>query len=53
MTALIDSAMPSLWERLAAKSLTITRFDLGHVDFGSDKWRRSLEESWAASPRGG
>jgi NADPH:quinone reductase len=27
-----------------AKSLTFTRFHLGHADFGSEKWRRSLEE---------
>jgi NADPH2:quinone reductase len=36
--------LPNLWERLVAKSLTFTRFHLGHVDFGSDKWRRSLDE---------
>jgi NADPH:quinone reductase len=36
--------LPNLWERLVAKSLTFTRFPLGHVDFGSDKWRRSLDE---------
>ena len=36
--------LPNLWERLVAKSLTFTRFHLGHVDFGSDKWRRSLGE---------
>ena len=36
--------LPNLWERLVAKSLTFTRFHLGHVDFGSGKWRRSLDE---------
>jgi NADPH2:quinone reductase len=36
--------LPNLWERLVSKSLTFTRFHLGHVDFGSDKWRRSLDE---------
>jgi NADPH:quinone reductase len=36
--------LPNLWERLVARSLTFTRFHLGHVDFGSDKWRRSLDE---------
>ena len=36
--------LPTLWERLVARSLTFTRFHLGHVDFGSDKWRRSLDE---------
>ena len=36
--------LPNLWERLVAKSLTFTRFHLGHVDFGSDKWHRSLDE---------
>jgi NADPH:quinone reductase len=36
--------LPNLWERLVAKSLTFTRFHLGHVDFGSDKWRQSLNE---------
>jgi len=36
--------LPNLWERLVARSLTFTRFHLGHVDFGSDKWRQSLDE---------
>ena len=36
--------LPNLWERLVAKSLTFTRFHLGHVNFGSDKWRQSLNE---------
>ena len=27
--------LPNLWERLVAKSLTFTRFHLGHADFGS------------------
>ena len=44
--------LPSLWERLVAKSLTFTRFHLGHVDFGSDKWRRSLDEVVASIAEG-
>ncbi len=36
--------LPNLWERLVSKSLTFTRFHLGHADFGSDIWRRGLEE---------
>jgi NADPH2:quinone reductase len=35
---------PNLWERLVSKSLTFTRFHLGHVDFASDTWRRSVDE---------
>jgi NADPH:quinone reductase len=35
---------PNLWERLVSKSLTFTRFHLGHVDFASDIWRRSVDE---------
>jgi NADPH:quinone reductase len=35
---------PNLWERLVSKSLTFTRFHLGHADFASDIWRRSVEE---------
>ena len=27
--------LPNLWERLVAKSLTFTRFHLGHADFSS------------------
>src|ERR1700677_2881754 len=34
---------PSLWERLVAKSLTFTRFHLGHADFSSDAWRQSID----------
>jgi len=34
----------NLWERLVTKSLTFTRFHLGHADFASDKWRQGLEE---------
>jgi NADPH2:quinone reductase len=29
---------------LVSKSLTFTRFHLGHVDFASDIWRRSVDE---------
>ena len=35
---------PNLWERLVAKSLTFTRFHLGHADFSSRPWRRSIDE---------
>jgi NADPH:quinone reductase len=35
---------PNLWERLVSKSLTFTRFHLGHVDFASDAWRKSVDE---------
>jgi NADPH:quinone reductase len=34
---------PNLWERLVAKSLTFTRFHLGHADFSSPVWRQSIE----------
>jgi NADPH2:quinone reductase len=33
---------PNLWERLVAKSLTFTRFHLGHADFASPVWRQSI-----------
>jgi NADPH2:quinone reductase len=35
---------PNLWERLVTKSLTFTRFHLGHADFASQMWRRGVEE---------
>lgn len=35
---------PNLWERLVAKSLTFTRFHLGHADFQSEVWRRSVDD---------
>jgi NADPH:quinone reductase len=34
---------PNLWERLMAKSLTFTRFHLGHADFSSRPWRQSID----------
>jgi NADPH:quinone reductase len=34
---------PNLWERLVAKSLTFTRFHLGHADFSSAAWRQSID----------
>ncbi len=34
---------PNLWERLVAKSLTFTRFHLGHADFSSATWRQSID----------
>jgi NADPH2:quinone reductase len=33
----------NLWERLVAKSLTFTRFHLGHADFSSTVWRQSID----------
>jgi len=33
----------NLWERLVPKSLTFTRFHLGHVDVGSQSWRTRLD----------
>lgn len=34
----------NLWERLVAKSLTFSRFHLGHVDFHGGARRRGVEE---------
>ena len=34
----------NLWERLVPKSLTFTRFHLGHVDVGSEAWRTGLDQ---------
>jgi NADPH:quinone reductase len=36
--------LPNLWERLVAKSLTFTRFHLGHADFSSAKWRQGVDD---------
>ena len=36
--------LPNLWERLVTKSLTFTRFHLGHADFSSAKWRQGIDE---------
>lgn len=36
--------LPNLWEQLVRRSLTFTRFHLGHSDFGSDPWRRGVDE---------
>jgi NADPH:quinone reductase len=35
---------PNLWERIVPKSLTFTRFHLGHADFSSELWRRGIDE---------
>ncbi|MGB7975038.1 MAG: zinc-binding dehydrogenase [Roseiarcus sp.] len=35
--------LPNLWERLVARSLTFTRFHLGHADFSSRPWRQSID----------
>lgn len=34
--------LPNLWERLVAKSLTFTRFHLGHVDTASPAFRENV-----------
>lgn len=34
----------NLWERLVQRSLTFTRFHLGHVDFESEAWKNSVAE---------
>ncbi|RBP13998.1 NADPH2:quinone reductase [Roseiarcus fermentans] len=44
--------LPNLWERLVTKSLTFTRFHLGHADFASEAWRRSLEEVFGGAATG-
>lgn len=36
--------LPNLWERLVTKSLTFTRFHLGHADFSSAIWRQGIDE---------
>ncbi len=43
---------PNLWERLVTKSLTFTRFHLGHADFSSAKWREGVEEVVSAIVEG-
>jgi NADPH2:quinone reductase len=43
---------PNLWERLVPKSLTFTRFHLGHADFQSEIWRRGLQETTDAVATG-
>jgi NADPH:quinone reductase len=43
---------PNLWERLVPKSLTFTRFHLGHVDFQGELWRRSVQETTDAVASG-
>jgi NADPH:quinone reductase len=35
---------PNLWERLVTKSLTFTRFHLGHMDLSSDAWQRGIDQ---------
>lgn len=34
----------NLWERLVAKSLTFTRMHLGHLDYGSARWAKGVDE---------
>ena len=34
----------NLWERLVTKSLTFTRFHLGHMDLASEAWRNGIDQ---------
>ena len=45
--------LPNLWERLVTKSLTFTRFHLGHADFSSAIWRQGIDEVVGAIVAGG
>lgn len=40
----------NLWERLVSKSLTFTRFHLGHSDFQSEQWSQGVTDitAWIA-----
>lgn len=40
--------LPNLWERLVRKSLTFTRFHLGHASFGSPAWKAGIADVTAA-----
>lgn len=49
--------LPNLWERLVRRSLTFTRFHLGHSDFRSALWQRGvadvldgLQSGWLTMP---
>lgn len=44
--------LPNLWERIVRKSITFSRFHLGHVDFQSQVWRRSVAETTQAVASG-
>ncbi|MEM0908196.1 MAG: zinc-binding dehydrogenase, partial [Pseudomonadota bacterium] len=35
--------LPNLWERLVERSLTFTRFHLGHSNFSSPQWAKGSE----------
>jgi NADPH:quinone reductase and related Zn-dependent oxidoreductases len=48
---------PNLWERMVPKSLTLTRFHMGHVQVGSADWRAAVSyvlagivEGWLRIP---
>jgi NADPH2:quinone reductase len=48
---------PNLWERMVPKSLTLTRFHMGHVQVGSVDWRAAVSyvlagivEGWLRIP---
>ncbi|WP_336801025.1 quinone oxidoreductase family protein [Kaistia sp. MMO-174] len=40
--------LPNLWERLVRKSLTFTRFHLGHAPFGAPAWKAGIDAVTAA-----
>ncbi|MCX5569928.1 quinone oxidoreductase family protein [Kaistia nematophila] len=40
--------LPNLWERLVRKSLTFTRFHLGHAPFGAPAWQAGIDAVTAA-----
>jgi NADPH2:quinone reductase len=49
--------LPNLWERLVRRSLTFTRFHLGHSDFQSETWAHGVADAlgglcdgWLALP---
>lgn len=44
--------LPNLWERLVERSLTFTRFHLGHSDFSSMAWERGWKHVTAGLSEG-
>lgn len=44
--------LPNLWERLVRKSLTFTRFHLGHAPFGTPAWKAGIDAVTAAVAEG-
>jgi NADPH:quinone reductase len=43
---------PNLWERMVPKSLTLTRFHMGHVQVGSAVWRAAVSHVLAGIVEG-